>query len=101
MTSDRHVWKSQDIGYFKKGTTATVTLNGNKIEGQVENTLPPKYGEDYRLGDIVEVNAAGWQGRQRITKVRHVLEPNRISITPVIGDDFLDLRQFISREVNK
>lgn len=73
----------------------------NKIEGQVENTLPPKYGEDYRLGDIVEVNAAGWQGRQRITKVRHVLEPNRISITPVIGDDFLDLRQFISREVNK
>ena len=73
----------------------------NKVEGQVENTLPPKYGEDYRLGDIVEVNAAGWQGRQRITKVRHVLEPNRISITPVIGDDFLDLRQFISREVNK
>ncbi|WP_295857972.1 efflux RND transporter periplasmic adaptor subunit [uncultured Fibrobacter sp.] len=30
---------SQDIGYFKKGTTATVTLNGNKIEGRV--TLVP------------------------------------------------------------
>ena len=73
----------------------------SKVEGEVENSLPPKYGEDYSLGDIVEVNAAGWQGRQRITKVRHVLEPNRVSITPVIGDDFLDLRQFISREVNK
>lgn len=73
----------------------------SKVEGEVENSLPPRYGEDYGLGDIVEVNAAGWQGRQRITKVRHVLEPNRISITPVIGDDFLDLRQFISREVNK
>lgn len=73
----------------------------SKVEGEVENSLPPRYGEDYSLGDIVEVNAAGWQGRQRITKVRHVLEPNRISITPVIGDDFLDLRQFISREVNK
>lgn len=72
-----------------------------KVEGEVENTLPPKYGVDYNLGDIVEVNAAGWQGRQRITKVRHVLEPNRVSITPVIGDDFLDLRQFIAREVDK
>lgn len=73
----------------------------SKVEGEVENRLPPKYGEDYSLGDIVEVNAAGWQGRQRITKVRHVLEPNRVSITPVIGDDFLDLRQFIAREVDK
>lgn len=73
----------------------------SKVEGEVENSLPPKYGEDYSLGDIVEVNAAGWQGRQRITKVRHVLEPNRVSITPVIGDDFLDLRQFIAREVDK
>lgn len=72
-----------------------------KVEGEVENSIPPKYGEDYSLGDIIEVNAAGWQSRQRITKVRHILEPNRISITPVIGDDFLDLRQFIAREVNK
>ena len=73
----------------------------DKVEGEVENNLPPRYGIDYNLGDIVQVNAAGWQGRQRITKVRHVLEPNRVSITPVIGDDFLDLRQFIKREVNK
>jgi len=77
-----------------------------KAESVSAEILPgktPVYGTDYEIGSIVDIVIPDCDimTTKRVTKVKHVIEPEEISVTPIFGDDVLNLRKFIKREVSQ
>lgn len=68
-----------------------------KFSAEADGQAKPKYGEDYHIGDICDIYFDGISIRERITKVRHIIEPEKISVTPIFGEDYLNIRQITKR----
>lgn len=68
-----------------------------KFSAEADEKVKPKYGEDYNIGDICDVYFDGISIRERITKVRHIIEPEKITTVPIFGEDYLNIRQITKR----
>lgn len=77
------------------------TRSADVIDGQVLPDVQPIYGTDYVVGDIADIkdDMHGILASKRIVEVQHIREPNQIITIPKFGVDFLNLRQFITKEI--
>lgn len=122
-SSDGITWTVESISLSAWGVDAVIygtsSYSGNlyqigvealqkatKAESVSAEILPgktPVYGTDYEIGSIVDIVIPDCDimTTKRVTKVKHVIEPEEISVTPIFGDDVLNLRKFIKREVSQ
>lgn len=68
-----------------------------KFSAEADTSGRPEYGKDYSIGDVCDIYFDGVSIRERITKVRYIIEPEKKAITPIFGEDYLNIRQIAKR----
>lgn len=92
-----HSGNLRQIGIDALQATRTADI----IDGEILPDVEPIYGTDYVVGDIADIKDAerGILAAKRIVEVQHIREPNQIVTIPKFGVNFLNLRQYISKEI--